>query len=64
MAKKKNKFPEARDFQSAVVKENRLETYVYVSDPGVTFALKGGFPENVISDLKHAIDEVLKYHGL
>lgn len=64
MAKKKNKYPETREFQSVANQERRVITHVYMSDPEVKIVLKGNYPDNVLKDLQHAIDDVLKYHGL
>lgn len=65
MAKsKKPKYPASREMQSEANKENEITFYHYTSTPKLDISINKDLPENVINDLKNAIDDTLKYHGL
>lgn len=63
MATKKNKFAADRAMQSKLSELNRIKTDVYMTNPKTVITVQDDLPANVVTDLRHAIDEVLKYHG-
>lgn len=63
MAKKKNKYAADREMQSEVFKNGLVSTYVYKSNPKLELTVIANLSDDVICDLKNAVDEILKYHG-
>ncbi len=65
MAKsKKQKYAASREMQSDASKENQIAFHHYTTVPKLDIFINKDLPGNVINDLKHAVDDVLKYHGL
>ena len=63
MSKKKTKFPELRDMQSATGRENSIKLNIYTTTPSTTVTIDVIADENLQHDLRAAVDEVLKFHG-
>ncbi|MDQ7949532.1 MAG: hypothetical protein AAGB30_11055 [Pedobacter sp.] len=62
-ASKKPKYPVSRAKQSKSFKDNQVTTQVYSTNPTVNIHIKGDFPEEIISDIQNAIDDVLNHWG-
>lgn len=59
----KPKFPLDREKTSEAFKDNLVSTQIYTTNAAVNIHIKGDYPENVISDLKNAVDSILEHHG-
>lgn len=64
MAKQiKPKYPLDREKQSQAYQDSLVTTSQYTTNPSITIRIKGDYSDEVLSDLKNAVDEVLKHHG-
>lgn len=60
---KKSKYPEGREKTSQAFANGEVSMEIMRTHPRVIITIGGEHSEAIISDLQHAVDEVLKHHG-
>ncbi len=60
---KKNKYPVDREKTSQAFANSEVTVEVMRTHPRVIITIGGDQSEAIVSDLQHAVDEVLKHHG-